>query len=75
MDEEELEEWAEQWGITVDEAEDFFDYISESTDLFDPPLDDDGRPDDDYMLDLAEALDIDVSDLYDMYYGYGPGEG
>lgn len=29
--------------------------------------------DPDYMTDLAEAIDVDVSDLYDMYYGYAPG--
>ena len=28
-------------------------------------------PDPDYMRELADALDIDISDLYDMYY-YGP---
>lgn len=72
-DEDELEEWAEQWGVSVDQAEDLLEYIEESTDLFDPPLDDFGRPDDDYMLDLAEALEIDVSDLYDLYYGCTPG--
>jgi len=26
-----------------------------------------------YLDDLAEAADIDVSDLWDMYYGYAPG--
>lgn len=72
-DEDELEEWAEQWGVSVDQAEDMLEYLEESTDLFDPPLNDYGRPDDDYMLELAETLDIDVSDLYDMYYGYPPG--
>jgi len=30
-------------------------------------------PDPDYMVDLADRLDIDVSHLYDMYYGYPPG--
>lgn len=72
-DEDELEEWAEQWGVTVDQAEDLLEYIEESTNLFDPPLDDEGRPDDEYMLELAEVLDIDVSDLYDLYYGCTPG--
>ena len=73
MDEEELEEWAELWGVTPSEAEDLLDYIEESTDLFEPPLGDYGRPDADYMLDLADVLDVDVSDLYDLYYGYAPG--
>jgi hypothetical protein len=31
-------------------------------------------PDPDYMADLAEDLDLDISDLYDLYYGYTPGE-
>lgn len=73
-DEDELEEWAEQWGVSVDEAESILEYIEESSNLFDPPLDDYGHPDDDYMQELAEVLDIDVSDLYDLYYGYTPGE-
>lgn len=73
MDEDELQEWADQWGVSVEEAEDLLEYISESTELFDPPLDDFDRPDPDYMLDLADELDIDVSDLYDLYYGYTPG--
>lgn len=72
-DEEELEEWAEHWGVSVNEAEDLLEHLSESTDLYEPPLDDYGRPDADYMLDLADKIDIDVSDLYDMYYGYPPG--
>jgi len=25
-----------------------------------------------YIDDLAELLDIDISDLWDMYYGYAP---
>lgn len=30
-------------------------------------------PDPDFMDALADAIDIDISDLYDMYYGYPPG--
>lgn len=30
-------------------------------------------PDDDEMLDYAEYLDVDISDLYDIYYGYPVG--
>ncbi len=30
-------------------------------------------PDPDYMLELADDFDVDVSDLYDMFYGYAPG--
>lgn len=73
-DEDELEEWAEQWGVSVNEAEDMLEYLEESTNIFDPPLNDYGIPDDDYMNELADTLGIDVSDLYDMYYGYSPGE-
>jgi hypothetical protein len=73
-DEDELEEWAEQWGVSVNEAEDMLEYLEESTNIFDPPLNDYGYPDDDYMNELADTLGIDVSDLYDMYYGYSPGE-
>lgn len=73
-DEEDLEEFAEEWGVTVNEAESILEQINEQ-DLFNVPVDDDGRPDDDYMLELADYLDIDVSDLYDLYYGYTADEG
>lgn len=39
------------------------------------PIDDEtGRPELDYMTELADQTDWDVSDLYDMFYGYTPGE-
>ncbi len=28
------------------------------------------RPQPDYMQEIADQFDIDISDLYDMYYGY-----
>lgn len=74
MDEEDL---AELWGVDVDDVEDLLEAAGldlETVDAYlDVPLDDDDRPDPDYMLDLADSLDLDVSDLYDMYYGYAPG--
>ena len=64
-----IADFADEYGISYDEAEDMLEAIEEG-DAFDVPLDDEGRPDPDYMLDLAEALNIDVSDLYDLYYDY-----
>lgn len=74
-DEEDIEELAEQWGVTPAEAESLLEVLEEQeeTDIFNVPTDRFDRPDDDYMLELADYLDIDVSDLYDMYYGYPPG--
>ena len=70
-DDEDLEEYAALWGVTEEEAE---DVLEESVDAFaNVPLDDYGRPDADYMANLSEDFDIDISDLYDLYYGYVPG--
>lgn len=82
MDEEELEAWAEQWGVSVDEAEDILEAIAlgDDSDLFNVPLDENGRPDPEAMRELSDELDeyfdidISVHDLYDLYYGYTPGE-
>ena len=70
-DEDELEEFAEDHGITVDEAEDFLDAIEES-DAWEEikELDPGSEEFEESMLEMAEYLDVDVSDLYDMYYGY-----
>lgn len=70
-DEDELEEFAEDYGITVDEAEDLLDSIQETTvweelDDLDPKSEEFRES----MLELAEYIDVDVSDLYDLYYGY-----
>lgn len=82
------EDLAEEYGITIDEAEDLLEAIIDSgeeweawgewhdeqeTDaLWDVPLDEQGDPDDEFMQELAERFEIDISDLYDMYYGYEP---
>jgi hypothetical protein len=83
-DEDELaEDLAERWNVDIDDVYDLadrwgfdsLDDLDEATEdfggIWDVP-DDDGIPDPDYMMDLADSLDVDVSDLYDMYYGYEP---
>lgn len=73
MDDEELEEFADLWGVEPEEVEALYDAIGEDFEfesLTGPELDD-------YINDLRDALsedgwDVDVSDLYDMYYGYTP---
>lgn len=70
-DEEDIEEYAALWGVSYEEAE---AVLEESTDVFaNVPLDDYGRPDIDYMSELADLFDVEVSDLYDLYYGCTPG--
>lgn len=69
MDDDELEEYAEEWGISVDDVEAIFDAVDVEA-YEGVPLDENGRPDADYMEALAEQLDIDIHDLYEMYYGY-----
>lgn len=72
-DEDDIQEFADDHGITFDEAEDLLEEIDRD-DIWDNiPLDEHDRPDIDYMTDLAEFFDVDVSDLYDLYYGYVPG--
>lgn len=122
MDEEDLEEYAELWGVSSDEVEALFDALGveepetevfaepddHSEPTFEPEDDDleeyaelwDVEPEDvealfdvvdledfggmtqeelaSYIDDLYDELidegfDLDVSDLWDMYYGYGPG--
>ena len=69
MDDDDIEEYAELWGVEPEDVEALFDVVNLEL-LDEVPFDELGRPDVDYMDALAEDLDIDVSDLYDMYYGY-----
>lgn len=71
-DEEELyEELAERWGVDPEDVEALQEALDFDLSLLEEiPLDDEGLPDDDYMNELADDLDLDISDLYDMYYGY-----
>lgn len=80
------EDFAEEYGVSLDDAEDLLEAIVESGPEWDAwreddsadtwedivPLDDAGHPDDEFMEWLAEQWDLDISDLYDMYYGYDP---
>lgn len=74
-DDEEVNELAELWGVTPEEAEALRDEIGEDFTGFQGLSHDELRQ---YIDDLYEQLtedgwDLDVSDLWDMYYGYTPG--
>jgi len=72
FDEEDLEEYAELWGVEPGDVEDLAELLDEAPDEM---TRDELR---DYIDDLYDVLtdegfDLDVSDLWDMYYGYAPG--
>ena len=72
LDDDELEEYAELWGVSTGEVEDLFEQLDPD---FETASLEEIR---DYIDSLYEALvesgwDGDVSDLWDMYYGYEPG--
>ena len=67
FDDDDIEYYADLWGVSDEEAELYLDTIE----VFEEDgIDDFGKPDPDYMQELADQFDIDISDLYDMYYGY-----
>lgn len=74
MDDDDFEELAELWGVEPQDVEAL--YLEIGSDLeFEGMTQDELR---DYIDDLydqltAEGWDLDVSDLWDMYYGYIPG--
>lgn len=70
IDDDDIEYYAELWGVDDDDAEHYLDVIAE----FEENNGYEGAPDPDYMEWLADEFGYDVSDLYDMYYGYTPGE-
>lgn len=72
FDEEDLEEYAELWGVEPGDVEDLSELLDAAPDEMSA---DELR---DYIDDLYDVLtdegfDLDVSDLWDMYYGYAPG--
>lgn len=72
LDEDEMVELAELWNVSVDDVEDLLEVLDED---FETMALEDVR---EYIDALAEALeaegwDGDISDLWDMYYGYAPG--
>ncbi len=72
LDDSTVEEYAELWGVSPEEVE----ALSEELDLTPDEMSKDELRD--YIDDLYDALtgegwDLDVSDLWDMYYGYAPG--
>ena len=73
-DDDDVAELAEDWKVSEELVEQFLEDWGglDAVDDFDldAVVGDDGRPDPDYMQQLADAYDIDVSDLYDLYYGY-----
>lgn len=71
IDDDDIEYYADLWGVEEREAEHYLEWIAE---FEDEGVDEYGNPDPDYMDWLAHEFEIDISDLYDMYYGYIPGE-
>lgn len=74
MDDDDFEELAELYGVTPEEVEALYDALGEF-ESFDELTQEELA---DYIDDLYDALvaeghDLDVSDLWDMYYGYTPG--
>jgi len=73
-----LETIAEDYGVETDTVESMADVLGIDLELLDDASEFDlyaeigggDMPDADYMEGLAELLDMDVHDLYDMYYGY-----
>lgn len=78
--EEKLAELADSWGVDPSDAEDLLraqgldveQYLAVQELLEGAPLTETNRPDPDYMIDLADSFDVNVSALYDIYYGYPP---
>jgi hypothetical protein len=73
VDDDDLDEYAELWGVEPEDVEALFDAIE--VEDFDAKTSDELRT---YIDDLYDALvddgwELDVSDLWDMYYGYAPG--
>lgn len=76
MDDDELEEWAELWGVEPEDVEALFDAVGEdAADGFDGVTQAELADYIDALYDelTEEGWDLDVSDLWDMYYGYAPG--
>ncbi len=72
VDEEELEEYAELWGVSVDEVEDLLAAMPQDFELM--ALTDVAEYIDSWYEALeAAGWDGEISDLWDMYYGYEPG--
>lgn len=73
-DDDDVDDLAEDWGVEPELVEQFLEDWGglEAVDAFDITghIDEYGHPDPDYMQELADLYDIDISDLYDIYYGY-----
>jgi DNA-directed RNA polymerase specialized sigma subunit len=69
--EEEREDLADEFGVSVEELDYLDSQLDRDIDAWgEVPIDEDGRPDPDYFEVMALELGVDVSDLYDWYYGY-----
>lgn len=74
MNEDDLEDLAEQWGVDVDTAEAMWESLdAEQIEAWEGPHEGYTAAElEDYLTDLAEAADLDIHDLYEMWYGYEP---
>lgn len=73
LGDDELEEYAEEWGVTPEEVEDLFAELDQIHDMGMPYVDATSYVDGLHEALSEEGIDLDVSDLWDMYYGYEPG--
>lgn len=74
MDDDDFEELAELYGVTPEEVEALYDTLGDFESIDDLTQDElTAYIDDLYDALVAEGYDLDVSDLWDMYYGYTPG--
>lgn len=75
MDDDDFEELAELYGVTPEDVEALYDTLGDDFESIDYLMQDEltAYIDDLYDALVAEGYDLDVSDLWDMYYGYTPG--
>lgn len=66
LDEDDMAGWAEVYGVPVS----YIESLSEVFDLETVQMDRSELAD--YLEDMATLTGFDLSDLYDLYYGYGP---
>jgi hypothetical protein len=74
LDDEDFEELADLYGVEPEEVEALWETIGDDLDFHGMTADELRSYVDDLYEQLSEeGWDLDVSDLWDMYYGYAPG--
>lgn len=74
LSEDDLEDLADEWGVDTDLAEAMVRGLdADQLEVWEGPHDAMTAAElDDYLGELAEILDIDIHDLYEMWHGYEP---